>query len=108
LRLEIFALLLVAQQRHVGERPAASMPEPPIEQQVLGRRGDPLLAADDVGDPHEVVVDDDGEVVGREAVGLEDDLVVWDRRVDPPGDEVVEGGLDVVGDPASARRACSD
>ena len=47
-----------------------------VEQHVLGRGGDPLLGADDVGDLHEVVVDDVGEVVGREAVGLEQHLVV--------------------------------
>ena len=57
-------------------------PEPLVEQQVLGRGGDPLLAAHDVGDAHLVVVDDDGEVVGREAVRLEDHLVVGLRRPD--------------------------
>ncbi len=43
---------------------------------MLGCGGDPLFGADDVGDAHEVVVDDVGEVVGGEAVGLEQDLVV--------------------------------
>ena len=62
------------------------------------RAGDPLLAANDVGDAHLVVVDDDGEVVGREAVGLEDDLVVRPRRRDPAADEVLEVQLDVVRD----------
>ncbi len=33
-------------------------------------------AADDVGDLHVVVVDDDGEIVGRVAVAAEDDEVV--------------------------------
>ena len=50
--------------------------EPVVEEQVLGRGVDPLLAADDVADPHEVVVDDDRQVVGGEAVRLEQDLVV--------------------------------
>ncbi len=42
--------------------------------------GDPLLGADDVGDLHEVVVDDVGEMVSGEAVGLHQHLVV-DVRV---------------------------
>ena len=62
--------------------------EPLVEQQVLGRRADPLLAAHDVGDAHLVVVDDDRQVVGREAVGLEDHLVVRMRRVDLAADQV--------------------
>jgi hypothetical protein len=37
-------------------------------------------------------------VVGREAVSLEDHLVVGHRRVDPPGNEVIERGLDIVRD----------
>ena len=53
-----------------------------VEQDVLGGGGDPLLGADDVGDLHEVVVDDVGEVVGGEAVGLEQDLVVDVRVVE--------------------------
>jgi hypothetical protein len=40
--------------------------------------------------PISVVVDDDGQVIGREPVGLEDDLVVGARRRDPSADEVVE------------------
>ena len=47
-----------------------------VEPQVLRQRVDPLLAADHVADPHRVVVDGACEVVGRVAVGLEDDLVV--------------------------------
>ena len=65
----------VEQQRQVGvdrRLPA----EPLVEEQVLGGGVDPLLAADDVADPHEVVVDDDRQVVGGEAVRLEQDLVV--------------------------------
>ena len=97
LPLRDLGLLLVAQQRHVRE-PRRLHPEPAVEQQVLRRRRDPLLAAHDVGDPHLVVVDDDGEVVGREAVGLEDHLVVRVRRPGAAHDEVVELELDVVGD----------
>ena len=43
---------------------------------MLGRGGYPLFGADDVGDLHEVVVDDVGEVVGGEAVGLHQYLIV--------------------------------
>ena len=47
-----------------------------VEEDVLGGRGDPLFGADDIGDAHEVVVDDVGEVIGGEAVGLHEDLIV--------------------------------
>ena len=39
------------------------------------RGGDPLLAAGDHRRAHEVIVDDVGEVIGRKAVGLQDDDV---------------------------------
>ena len=69
------ALVDIAQERHVPE--AREIPaEGLVEQHVLGGGGDPLFGADDVGDAHEVVIDDVGEVVGGEAVGLEQDLVV--------------------------------
>ena len=64
---------------------------------MLGRRADPLLAAH-VGDAHLVVVDDDGHVVRREAVGLEDDLVVGARRRDLALNDVVEDERRVVRD----------
>jgi hypothetical protein len=70
-----------------------------VEQDVLGRGGDPLFGADDVGDLHEVVVDDVGEVVGGEAVGLHQDLVV-DVVVlegDVAAELVAEGGEPSVG-----------
>ena len=47
-----------------------------VEEDVLGGGGDPFFGADDVGDVHEVVIDDVGEVIGGEAVGLHEDLVV--------------------------------
>ena len=68
-------LVGVAEERHVPEfglLPAEGL----VEQDVLGGGGDPFLGADDVGDLHQVVVDDVGEVVGGEAVGLHEDLVV--------------------------------
>ena len=70
-----FGFVEVAQEGHVPE--ARDLPaEGFVEQDVLGGGGDPLFGADDVGDAHEVVVDDVGEVVGGEAVGLHEDLVV--------------------------------
>jgi hypothetical protein len=110
------ALVDVAQQRQVGER--RTLPAEPVEQQqVLGRRGDPLLAAHDVGDPHEVVVDDHGQVVGREPVGLEQHLVVRVRRrhltaheVDEAQRRVVRTSMRTTGEgekPGSAARSAS-
>ena len=54
---------------------------------VQGRQ--PLLAADDVGGAHEVIVDDVGEVVGRDAVRLEQhDVLVVFRQLDVALDKV--------------------
>ena len=47
-----------------------------IEQVILRRRGQVLHAAHDVGDAHQVVVDDVGEVVGRHTVLLNQHHVV--------------------------------
>ena len=50
---------------------------------MQGQGRQPLLAADDLGDLHQVVVHDVGEVVGREFVGpLPEDLVVQRGGVD--------------------------
>ncbi len=88
-----FGFVEVAQEGHVPE--AGDLPaEGFVEQDVLGGGGDPLFGADDVGDVHEVVVDDVGEVVGGEAVGLHEDLVV-DVGVlegDVAAELVAEGG----------------
>ena len=91
LALRDLAAVLVAQEREVGERRQRQV-EPLVEQHVLRGAGDPLLAARDVADLHQVVVDDDGQVVGREAVALEQHLIV-DQAVlelDPAADQVVE------------------
>ena len=61
---------------------------------MLGRVGEVVLAADDVGDRHLGVVDHDREVVERRAVGADDDEVAAQRRgvdLDVPADDVVEG-----------------
>ncbi len=47
-----------------------------VEQHVLRCRRNPFLGANDVGDTHEVIVDDVGEMVSREAVGLHEHLIV--------------------------------
>ncbi len=53
-----------------------------VELDVLGQRREPLLRADHVGDPHQVIVHHVGEVVGREAVALQQDLVVHLRPLE--------------------------
>ena len=64
-----------------------------IEQDMLRRRGDELGAADDMGDAHQMVVDDVGKIVGRHAVPLDEDLIL--ERVVADGDvavnHIVEG-----------------
>ena len=59
---------------------------------MLGGVHQVFLGAQDVRDSHEVIVDDDGEVVGREVVGLADDDVVVLRGGDGDiaEDEVVD------------------
>ena len=65
----------VAQERQVAEDRLLPA-EAPVELHVLGQRGEPLLGPDDVRDAHQVVVHHVGEVVGGEAVALQQDLVV--------------------------------
>jgi hypothetical protein len=55
-----------------GDLPAERAPD----EEVLRGRRQPVLAAEDVRDAHGVIVDDDGEVVRGEAVGLQQDLVL--------------------------------
>ena len=56
--------------------------QPVVEQQVFRRRRNPLLAADDVADLHQVIVDDDREMIGGEPVRLQQHLVVEARQVE--------------------------
>ncbi len=75
-----------------GVLPAESL----VEKYVQRGTGQPLLTTDDMGDAHEVVVDDVGEVVGGQLVAaLVEHLVVEDvafhRYV--AADEVVDGYL---------------
>ena len=53
-----------------------------VQVHVFGRGGQPFFPADDVGDAHEVVVHDDGHVVGGEAVAFHKDLIVHFVGVD--------------------------
>ena len=68
------------EQRHVREQrrlPAHAL----VDEELARRAGHVLAAADHVRDAHVVVVDDDGEVVDRRAVGPRDHEVVELRRV---------------------------
>ena len=94
MRFEIFDLSRVAEERHVEE--LRRLPaERRVELQVLRRGADPLLGAHDVADLHEVIVDDVREVVRREAVRLEQhlivDLLVLER--DLAAEAVLDDGL---------------
>ena len=55
-----------------GDLPAEAL----VQQIVLGRRGQILRAAHDVGDAHEVVVNDVCEVIRRQTVALYEHLIV--------------------------------
>ena len=61
-----------------GDLPAECL----IQQVVLGGGGQIFAAADNVGDAHQMVIHDVGEVVSRHAVGLDQDLVVHLAVVD--------------------------
>ena len=79
-----------------GHLPAEGL----IEQVVLGGGGQVLAAPHHVGDAHQVVVHHVGEVVGGQAVGLQQHLVVQGVVVhgDVAEHRVGEGGLAPVGD----------
>ena len=58
---------------HVGRHlPAEAL----VEEVVLRGGGEIFAAAHDMGDAHEVVVDDVGKVVGRQTVALQEHLIV--------------------------------
>ena len=58
---------------HVGRHlPAEAL----VEEVVLRGGGEIFAAAHDMGDAHEVVVDDVGKVVGRQTVALQKHLIV--------------------------------
>ena len=74
-----------------GDVPAESL----IEQVVLGGGGQVFAASDHMGDAHEVVVNDVGEVIGGQSVGLNEHLIVQVGVVHGhiAIDGVVEGGV---------------
>ena len=79
--------------RELGRIPAEGVVEADVD-----RRGrDPLLAAQDVADRHQVVVDDVGQVIGRVAVRLEQDQVfeVGVLKDDLAAQEIHDPGLTV-------------
>ena len=68
-------------------------PKRPEEQDVLGRVGEVVLTADDVGDIHGHVIDHDHEVIQRRAVRASDDEIAAQLGgvdADVPSDQVVE------------------
>ena len=87
----------------MGEAGLTLLPaESPVEQVVQRQRRQPLLAADDVRDLHQVVVDDVGKVVGGQRVGrFVEHLVVQRRGVDlhVSADQVVHRDRFVFGHP---------
>ncbi len=66
--------------RSVDQRDVAHLRHEPahgvIDDDLAGSVGQVVIAADDVGDTHVVVIDDHGEHVGRRAIGAEDDEVI--------------------------------
>ena len=71
-----------------------------VQQIVLGSRGEILAAAHHMGDTHQMVIDDVGEVVGGQTVALQKHLIVQ-RGVfhsNIAEDSIVEGGAALCGD----------
>ena len=64
-----------------------------VEQVVFRRGGEVFRAAHDVADGHQVIVHDVGEVVGRQAVGLDEHVVIQRVAIhlDVAVEHVVEG-----------------
>ena len=80
----------------LGDVPAEAL----VQQIVFRRGGQILAAAHDMGDAHEMVVDNIGEVVGRQAVALYEHLIVQSLVLDGDVAEylVMEGGSALVRD----------
>jgi len=73
------------QVREDGGGPVESF----VEKQVQRRGGEPFIGTEHVADAHGVVVDDAGEVIGREVVALEENGVAEDDFF--PGDVAFDG-----------------
>ena len=63
----------IAQQRQVRQHRRLPT-EILVEQQMLGCGRNPFLAAHHMGDPHQMVIDHIGEVIGRQAIRLHQHL----------------------------------
>ena len=74
-------------------------PECIIDEKLLRGVGDMVLAPDDVGDSHTVVVDDHGIVVGRHAVAFDEHRILqgFAHDLDMAVDHVVEDQLHAFG-----------
>ena len=72
-----------------------------VEHHVQRCAGQPFLAAYDVGDFHQMIVDDVGQMVCGHAVGLEEHLVVKQTGVhgNVSADEVMDSDVYVFGEP---------
>ena len=70
------------------------------QEQMFRRRWEPSIASDDVADAHGMVVDGEGEVIGREAVGLHELVLVQGviAKQHGPHHQVVKGGRPLGGD----------
>ena len=79
-----------------GDLPAEGL----VQQIVLGRGGQVLAAPDHMGDAHEVIVHHVGEVVGGQAVPLQQHLIVQSLVLhgDVTEGHIMEGGGALVGD----------
>jgi len=51
-------------------------PEKTVQNEMLGGAVEPLLSSDDVAYLHRAIIDDRGEVVGREAVRFQQNLII--------------------------------
>jgi hypothetical protein len=86
----------------VGE-PGRFEAERPVGQDLAGSVGDMVLAPDDVGDAHEVVVDNHGVVISRKAVGSHQDRISDELQVEGhrASNKVVEADLALIRDAES-------
>nr|GFC95469.1 hypothetical protein [Tanacetum cinerariifolium] len=88
---ELARAIGLEQQRQVGKVRHRFLPaQIPVQQHVQRRGGQPLLAPNDVGDVHQVVVHDVGQVVGRHAIRLHQHLVIDGARMhhDPAANQI--------------------
>ncbi len=100
---ELLAVRAV-QQRQVGvaRRLVAERGE---DEQLLGRIGEVVVAAHDLGDPHLGIVDRDSEVVEDRFVAAGDDEIVVAAvgKADRTANQVVDHGLALIGHPQPHR-----